>query len=103
MEMDVMDAVAGVVAAVEDQAQAALEEAALPGDVPCPPHQPPHQRVVAVLELGDALDVAARDDQHVGGGLGVDVVEGQDLVVLEGDLRGHLPLHDLAEQAGHGG
>ena len=42
------------------------------------------------------------DDQDVGRRLGVDVVEGEDLVVLVGDLGGDLARHDLAEEAGHG-
>jgi hypothetical protein len=46
--------------------------------------------------------VPAGDHQDVGRALRVDVVEGQELLVLVGHLGGHPPRHDLAEEAGHG-
>ena len=52
------------------------------------------------LERHHGLDVALGDDEHVHRGLRIDVVEGQDLVVLVLDAGGTPAGDDLAEHAG---
>lgn len=49
-----------------------------------------------------SLQVLLGDDQDMGGGLGVDVSEGQALLILEDDIGGDLPADDLAKNGlGH--
>src|SRR4030042_4155315 len=70
VQVDVVDAVAGVVAAVHHEAEAALAEAQLAGDVARLPHHRPDQAVVARPEGQEARPVAAGNDEDAGRGLG---------------------------------
>jgi hypothetical protein len=49
--------------------------------------------------VGEGLDVPLGDDQEVERSLGVDVLEGEDLIVLVLDIGGCLAGHDAAERA----
>src|ERR1700687_5074144 len=48
----------------------------------------PHDGLVAGLELRDRLDVSLRNDQQVHRRLRIEVLEGEDLVVLVLDIGG---------------
>jgi hypothetical protein len=58
-----------------------------------------HHGGVVGAEAGERLDVPPGDDQEVEGGLGVDVLEGEDLIVLVLDIGGCLAGYDAAEYA----
>src|SRR6185503_17526962 len=102
VQVDVVDAVSRIVTGVEDQPEAPLGQAQVGGQVAGASHQAPHEGVVAGGQVQDARDVALGHDEDVDRALRVDVVEGQDRVVLVGHAGRDLPGHDLAEQAGHG-
>src|SRR5512134_2589202 len=70
VQVDVVDAVPGVVAAVHHEAEAALAEAELAGEVARLPHHRAHERVVARLEVEETRDVAAGHHEDVHGRLG---------------------------------
>jgi hypothetical protein len=99
--MDVVDAVAGVVTAVHHEAEAALAEAQLAREVARLPNHHPEEPVVVGRDVEEARDVAARDHEDVGGRLGPEVVEGDQLVVGVDGACGAPSLGDLAEDAGH--
>ena len=69
-------------------------------------HQPrrqtqhvPEQRVMLRTHIGQGRDVLLGNDQHMHRGPGVDVVEGEHLLVLVNLARRDLPGNDLAEDA----
>ena len=67
-----------------------------------PSHDLPYKAVILGSEVVEAGEVASRDDQHVRRRLRIDVIEGDDAVVLVDDGCGDLTRDDLAEQAvGH--
>src|SRR6266511_943447 len=72
---------------------------ALPRELRRDAEQLPRERVVLRGEVVERRDVLARDDEQVHRRLRVDVLESHDVRVLMDELRGDLPLDDLAEQA----
>ena len=56
-----------------------------------------HNGGVAPINLGRGADVGLRNYQEMGGGLGVDVVEGQALLILIDLVGRNLPGGNLAE------
>ena len=100
--MDMKDCLAGIAIGVEDRSVAARRQAAFAGDSGRPPHQFADEPVVLGAELVERRDMPFRYDQHVGRRLRVDVVEGDDAIVLVDQRRGNLTPDDFAEQAvGH--
>src|SRR3989442_7562284 len=99
VDVNVEDALAGAGAVIHDQ----TEVISVPGvlrDLRGGEHELPGQRLV--VEVAEALDVPARDDEHVQGRTRVQVLEGDDVGILVDDRRGHLFRGDLAEDAvGH--
>ncbi len=67
-----------------------------PGDV----DTAAHHRLVAGLEPRDRLHVSFRDDEQMHGCLGIEILEGQDKIVLVFDVRLGLAGHNPAEDAG---
>jgi hypothetical protein len=57
--------------------------------------------VTVVREIGEPRDLLAGDDEHVDGGLRVNVAKGDDVLVLVNDVGRDLPLNDPCEQSGH--
>jgi hypothetical protein len=60
----------------------------------------PHHGFVAWLETRDGLDVAFGNDEQVDGRLWIEILEGEDLVVVVFDLGRALSGDDTAENAG---
>src|SRR5581483_9577937 len=100
VEVQVRNHLAALGTAVEGEAVAALPE---PGGLADPlrrQDQPADQRGVLGLEGHHRLQVALRDHQEVHGGLRVEIVEGEDLLVLVHDRGRAPPGDDVAEHAG---
>ncbi len=105
MEVDVVDAVARVVAAVEDEAEAALCRGPAPGPGLWPgAPASPTRASSSGPRSSEARDVLLAGSRRTWvGRLGLDVVEGEDGLVLVDHPRRDPPSHDLAEEAGHRG
>ena len=83
----------------EDRAVSALGVAVFLGEGRGPAHHLADQGVVSRRKIVQRRDVPARHDQHVHRRLRVDVLEGDDAIVLIDNRRGNLAGDDLAEQA----
>jgi hypothetical protein len=101
MEVDVEHAIARVGPGVEDESEAPLRQAKIPGEVAASPNQRSHERIVLGGQVQKAREVFLGDQQDVDGGFGPDVVEGQNGVVLVDHPRGDPARDDLAEEARH--
>jgi hypothetical protein len=99
VEVEVLDGLAAVGAGVDDDA-VAVGEVLLAGDFGGGGEELAEERGVGGGGVGERGDVLFGDDEDVDGGLGVDVREGEDVVVLieasDGDGAGG----NLAEEAG---
>ena len=95
-----VDGLAAVFAGVNHGA-VALGQSFLAGDHCHDPEQMAEQRGVLDRCFGERADVLARDNQHMHGGVGMNVGEGDTLLVLEDAGGGDASVDDLAEQAGH--
>src|SRR3954451_17540558 len=67
-------------------------------------HDPAEERLMAHVAIGERGDVLFRDDHEVDGRERMDVVEGEDFVVLVDLAARDFAAHDAAEDAvgGHG-
>src|SRR6266480_5828068 len=99
MEVEVIDALAGLRSLVEDESIAVPIHFALVGDTVRHLHHPRQHRGLVAGEIVDGGNVHFRDDEHVGWRHRPDVLEGDDVVLAEDFFRGNLPREDLAEQA----
>jgi hypothetical protein len=82
MEMEVVDALAGIRARVDDHPVAGLVYALFLGDIIANEHHMAQQWGVALIDLPKGCNVLARNDQGVDRGLGVNIAESHYLVVL---------------------
>ena len=102
MGVNVEDGLPGAQAGVEDDPVSRLGHTLLHGDGVAGREQVVGESVVRRGERGRVLVVGLRNHEDVGGGLGIDVAEGQRPAGLENDVRRNLLGHNLAEQAvGH--
>ena len=90
---------AGVRAGIDYRAVAGPLVAPLAGQIPCHHHQMTQAQPVFPVRVLQGLQVFLGDDQHVGRGFGVNVLECQGQVILEKHLGRDLLPNDLAEQA----
>ena len=95
-----LNGLAAVFASIDDGA-VALGQSFLAGDLGDYPEQMSEQRSVLDRCFGERADVLARDNQHMHGGVGMNVGEGDTLLVLEDADGGDASVDDFAEQAGH--
>lgn len=72
------------------------------GDFGCGAHEVTEQRTIVGIALGKRGDVAARSDEHMHGGCGMNVGEGVTLVVLVDGGGGNASVNDFAKDAAHG-
>ena len=89
---------AGIGSVVEDEPEAALCQAKLPGDFGGFQHEMTEQGVIFRFGFGDAGDGPFGDDQHVLGGLRLDILKGDDLVVFVNDRSRDFAGDDLFKQ-----
>ena len=92
-----VDRLAGVPADVEDEPVPALPHSLLPGHRMRSAEETLEQAVSR--HLSRVRQVPARHHEHVHGRLGIYVLEGDDLLVVEDDLRGRPAGRYLAEDA----
>lgn len=95
--MKVENGLAGALAVVRDQAE--ICEPALARDRRGANRQSSEKTLVGRGNVGETRDVLLRDDQHVGRGLGRDVLEREHTLVFVDLLRGNLARDDPAEDA----
>src|SRR5437867_7396027 len=70
-------------------------------DLTCGQQAPPQDLRVARLHREDGRDVALRDDEQMDGRLGIDVLEGEDEIVLVLDLRSEEHTSELQSPYDH--
>ena len=99
-----MNGHAGIVAHVEGEPVAGLVDAFKAPDLAGEGEEPGERPGVAGLELAGVGDVLAGDDESVNGGAGVDIANGERVVVLGDPLDGNIARGHVAKEAvGHGG
>ncbi len=103
MDVEMRYGFAAVVAVVDDEAESGLVQTFLVGNVLRDVNHVAEQRLVGRGGGGNARDFLFRDDEDVDGRLGLDVMEGQAKVVLEGDPGWNLAVDDLREEGAHNG
>jgi hypothetical protein len=102
MQVDVKHRLPRLRVAVEDRPEARTVVPALPGDRRARPHHRADEIIFRRRQIVQRRHVLPRHDQHVHRRLRVDVVEGDQAIVLIDLRRGDLARDDLAEQAAHG-
>lgn len=102
MVVDVEDGLLAVLAGVGDHAEAAFVDAEFAGGRLDALVDFQEGLGVVLVEAEHVLDVFFRDDEGVGRGDRVDVVEGEDVVVFVDFFRGDFACDDFAENAVHG-
>ena len=103
MQVDVKDGLACALVSVEERTVSDFRKASLLRDKRGAADQLADDLIVFRPDVVERWDVTLRDDQHMCRRLRVDVIEGDDPLVLIYDRRRYLSLDDLAEQAvGHG-
>src|SRR5690606_24534015 len=103
MEVQVKDRLPPVGTGVGHQPVAPLVEAEVGRDLGREGQQLAEYRLtVGALGVPGRREVAGRDDEDVGRGLGREVVEGHRVGAAPDDLRGNLARDDLAEDAVNG-
>src|SRR6266508_2997596 len=99
MEVEVVDDLTALRPGIAREAISALAVARALRQESRHAHAMPHDRLVASLEPRDRLDVPLGNDQQVDRRLGVEVLEGEDQVVLVFDVGRAFPGSDAAEGA----
>jgi hypothetical protein len=104
VDVEVVDLLAAVRLAVDDEAVPVVQEPFLRGDGAGGREQPAQRRLVVFGDVGGGRDDVVRYEEDVDGGLRVDVAEGGDEVVAVHDVGADLAAHDLEEEGvvGHG-
>lgn len=100
--MEVADGLAAVGAGVEYHAIAAFGDVAFSRYITAGEEEFSEEGAVAVGGGTDAVEVAAGDDEDVNWGLGVQIVEGEDVLRLQDGGSGDFAGGDFAEDAAHG-
>jgi len=98
--VEVLDCLATVGAGVDDEA-VALGEVLLASDLACRVEEVAEGGFVVLRGVGVGGQVVFGDDEDVGGGLGIDVREGEGLLVFVDAGGGDFAGDDFAEEAGH--
>jgi hypothetical protein len=99
--MQVEDALSSVRSLVDHHAVALWKQSGILGDLSPGKEQLTERTLVALRRVMDSGQVLPRNDEYVGRRLGIYVLERENVVVLEDDLRGDFLFDDLAEKA-HG-
>src|SRR3990172_9803434 len=99
MKMDVEHGLAGAVAVVNDHPVAALFKAFLGGDFPRDKEEVSHELPVRHGDAVNVRDMLFGNDERVDRRLGIDVLEGDRMLVLVDDRGRDLLFDDPAENA----
>lgn len=102
VHVNVMDALARMLAVIDDEAVAARFELELPGDFCRGKDEVPHRVRVFVRELARGGNVFARDDEHMRGRNRTNVPKCDSVLVFVNDVRRDFLFEDVAEEAAHG-
>ena len=70
--------------------------------IPGKEEKPSDQALILILDISDGRNVPLRDDQHMGSGFGMEIIDHDILIVLIHGGRGDLSRDDPAEDAIHG-
>lgn len=100
VQMEMVYGLAAVLADIDDHAIAGIKFF-LAGDFGRSPQEMAEQSAVFGGRLGEGGDVLARNDEQMHRSLGVDVGEGEALLVLVDAGRGDASIGDFAEKAAH--
>ena len=94
----------GIVAVIDYQPEAGITgtDAQLPGHFPGGEQQATQQGLILCRSFADTGNHTFGHDQHMNGGLRIDVAEGKRLFVLVDDVRRKLPGDDSFKDS-HGG
>jgi hypothetical protein len=98
MTVEMRDHLAAVLQTVEHQAVSGFGQALIPGDGGNCEEQSSEFLGVIRPEIVQAGYMAPGDEEDVGGGLGVDVPEGKDMIILMDLVGGKFPRGNSAEQ-----
>ena len=101
--MDMEDFLPGIPGRVKDDPVAAFSNPFLPGEIPGPEENLPEQGFGSVGGFVEGGEMVLGDDQDVDRSFGPDVLEGEEALVLEKNIRRELPADDAAEKAVNGG
>ena len=101
VDVEVVDGLAAVGAGVDDEA-VAVGEVLPAGDFAGCVEEVAEGGFVVLRGVGVGGQVVFGDDEDVGGGLGIDVREGEGLLVFVDAGGGDFAGDDFAEEAGHG-
>jgi hypothetical protein len=98
VQVQVKDGLAGAAAVIEDGA-IAREEIAFGGELRGDELQFPEKGLIAVMRVLERRKMLSWADQNVRGRLGIDVFEGENVIVFVDEFRGNLLRADFAEKA----
>ena len=99
--MKVGNGLAAIPAVVDDEAIACFGDPATPGHFRGSHHEVAEEGRIVRAGFADSGDGTLRDQDDMDGGLGLDVPEGEQEVVLENNVCGDVACDDALEQ-GHG-
>ena len=96
MHMQVEHGLAGASAVIHVQAE--VLQPLLSGDLTGHQQQMPKQCLIGLFSIGQLGNRLLGNHQKMGRRLGIDIPEGQALVVFEDDIGRNLPVDDLGEK-----
>lgn len=99
MKVDMEYRLAGIGIAVLHDAEAALVNAALPGNGGSSPENAANQRIIRGGQVKGIHDVLSRDEEEVMRRHGVDILDSDEIIVLIDFLRGDRAIDDFTEDA----
>lgn len=103
MQMEMRNALLGVRAPIHDRPEPRAGDPFPGSDTGRRASDAAHQHLMLRIDLVETRNVDARNHQHVDRRLWIDIPEGDDVFILEHDVRRDLARHDLAEETiGHG-
>ena len=97
VDVQVRDGLAPIGAVIDRDAETGVADAFLAGDGSSGEQEVAQKGSVFRFGFADAWDHGFRYDEEMGGRLGVDVAEGDALIILVDDLRGNLAGDDALE------
>ena len=100
MQVNVIDALPGIGAAIYDRAITGIGNTQLGGNFARRKHELAQQRRMIGIQLVQRCNVLARNHQHVHRRARIDVVKRKNIIIFIRDARGNATARDATEQAG---